>query len=133
MASLSFDFPQPLSEKYQPKAFEDFLGLQEIRIKLSGFSRRPRPANFFFLGPSGTGKTSMAFCLARAVHGEVHHIASKECTLETVRDVVRQCHFAPRMFNDWSPAQFHVIIADEADQMSFAAQQAFLSILDGTD
>lgn len=133
MSSLSFDFPQPLSEKYQPKAFDQFIGLNDVKTKLSGFAKRPRPCNFFFLGPSGTGKTSMAFTLARAIRGEVHHIASKECTLETVRETMRQCWMMPRDPQTWEPLQFHVVICDEADQMSFAAQQGFLSILDATD
>jgi replication-associated recombination protein RarA len=128
---LGFSFPTPLTEKYAPKSLDEFVGLDKIKRAMSKIVAAPMPTNFFFLGPSGTGKTRMALTVASLMPAEVHHIASKECTIETVRDITRQCHFMPRMANDWTPCKMHCVICDESDQMSYAAQQAFLSILDG--
>ncbi len=128
-----FAFPVPLTDKYCPTRIEDFVGLEKVKRAMSKIVANPIPTNFYFLGPSGTGKTRMALTVANLMPAELHHIASKECTIETVRDIVKQCHWMPRMFNDWKPCKMHLILADEADQCSYAAQQAFLSILDGTN
>jgi DNA polymerase III delta prime subunit len=74
----------------------------------------------------------MAQALANEIPAELHHIPSKECTLETVNDVCKQCWFAPRMADTWQPCKLHLVLVDEADQMSYPAQLAFLSKLDST-
>jgi DNA polymerase III delta prime subunit len=60
------------------------------------------------------------------LRGELHHIPSQQCNLDTVNDTIRQCHYVPRN------QTFHVVLVDEADQMSKAAQLALLSKLDAT-
>jgi replication-associated recombination protein RarA len=128
----ALDFPVMLSEKYRPQRIADFAGLDKPKRIFSNLAANPKSCALLSIGPSGTGKTTMALALANEMPAELHHIASKECTLETVRDIARQCHNMPRMFNDWAPAKMHLVLVDEADQMSPAAQLAFLSILDAT-
>lgn len=124
-AGLSF--PASLSEKYRPHDFADFVGLDKPKRVLAKFAQSPFPnATFLFVGPSGTGKTSMALALCEAIRGEMHHIPSQSCNVSTVEDVVRQCHYVPRNNT------LHVVLVDEADQMSPPAQLCFLSKLDGT-
>lgn len=127
-----FDFPDPLTEKYRPKLIAQFIGLEKPKRLCSRLAAQPMPVNLFFLGPSGTGKTTLALALAAEMPAEVHHIPSKECDVQTVREIARLCFYCPRMADDWRPCKMHIVIADEADQMSYAAQLAFLSILDGT-
>jgi replication-associated recombination protein RarA len=127
-----FDFPVMLSEKYRPQRISDFAGLDKPKRIFANLAANPKQCALLCMAPSGTGKTTMALALANEMPAELHHIASKECTLETVRDIARQCHTMPRMYNDWSPAKMHLVLVDEADQMSPAAQLAFLSILDAT-
>lgn len=126
-----FEFPVPLAVRYQPKRVAEFLCEKPRRI-MSNFVRNPYPSEWFFLGASGTGKTTMALAMAEEIPAELHHIPSKECTLETVNVIVKQCHFMPRMANDWKPCKLHLVLVDEADQMSYPAQLAFLSKLDAT-
>jgi DNA polymerase III gamma/tau subunit len=132
MANLSFAFPQPLTDRYQPTAVQDFVGLEKPRKILQKFVENPFPSAWLFVGPSGTGKTSMALAISKAIAGELHHIPSQACDLAAVKRVTDTCHYYPRMMEEGKPGKFHVVLADEADQMSPASQLAFLSLLDGT-
>lgn len=122
-----FSFPAQLTEKYRPARIADFAGLDKVKRILGNFAVNPRPFGFYFVGSSGTGKTSMALALAREIGAEVHHMPSQKCTLEALERVVYSCHFVPM-----SGYKFHMILIDEADLMSDAAQKFCLSRLDGT-
>jgi len=128
----AFDFPQPLSEKYRPQRIAEFVGLEKAKRIVGKLAANPFPSAWLFVGPSGTGKTTMGLALAAEMPAELHHIPAKECTLETVQDVCRQCHYCPRQPDDWKAVRFHLVLVDEADQMSYPAQLAFLSKLDAT-
>ena len=124
---VGFNFPASLSEKYRPHSLAEFVGLDKPKRVLAKFADAPFPnAAFLFVGPSGTGKTSMALALCEAIRGELHHIPSQRCNVETVEDVTRQCHYVPRNNT------LHVVLVDEADIMTPPAQNSFLSKLDGT-
>ncbi|MGC1493736.1 MAG: AAA family ATPase, partial [Candidatus Acidiferrum sp.] len=85
-------FAASLSEKYRPHRMSDFVGLEKPKKVLAKFADAPFPnAAFLFVGPSGTGKTSMALALCEAIRGELHHIPSQSCNVGTIEDVVRQC------------------------------------------
>lgn len=127
----AFDFPQPLAEKYRPQRIQDFVGLDKAKRIVANFVAKPYPSAWLFVGPSGTGKTTMGLALAAEMPAELHHIPAKECTLEAVQEVCRRCHYSPRS-DEWKPVRFHVVLIDEADQMSNAAQLALLSRLDAT-
>jgi replication-associated recombination protein RarA len=126
-SQAGFQFPASLAEKYRPHDLADFVGLEKPKKVLAKFAASPFPnAAFLFVGPSGTGKTSMGLALCGSIRGELHHIPSQQCTVAAVEDVVRTCHYVPRHNS------LHVVLVDEADQMSSAAQLSFLSKLDGT-
>jgi|HubBroStandDraft_2_1064218.scaffolds.fasta_scaffold05798_4 DNA polymerase III delta prime subunit len=126
-AQAGIQFPASLSEKYRPHSLQDFVGLEKPKKVLAKFAESPFPnAAFLFVGPSGTGKTSAALALCEMIKGELHHIPSQSCNVATVEDTVRQCHYVPRNNT------LHVVLVDEADQMTPQAQLAFLSKLDGT-
>ncbi len=126
MSVAAFAFPQPLTEKYRPQRIAEFIGLTKPKAVLSAFAARPYTSAWLFLGESGVGKTTMALALAAEIGAEVHHIPSRNCDLENVENVVRLCHYVPL------GGRFHLVLVDEADQMTLAAQHAFLSKLDST-
>ena len=97
-----------------------------LRI-LAKFAAQPYPSAWLFVGPSGVGKTSMAQALCAQTRGELHHIPSQKCTLEAIEKACHDCHYLP-----FSPGGFHVVLCDEADRMTPAAQLALLSKLDAT-
>jgi DNA polymerase III gamma/tau subunit len=136
MASQLFDvastqaglsFPQSLTEKYKPQTLAEFVGLDKQRKILGKLAANPRPCGLLFIGPSGTGKTTSAYAFARALGAEVHHVGSQDCTVDRLREVCRMCQYVP-LSGGW-----HVVICDEADLMSSAAQNYLLSKMDGTE
>ena len=58
-----------LIEKYRPKSFEDIINQQQAKVDIMNALSRPEAKAFLFVGPSGTGKTSMAECIARHKYG----------------------------------------------------------------
>jgi replication-associated recombination protein RarA len=124
--STTLPFPMPLAEKYRPRAISDFVGLDKPKRILGKFATNPYQSAWIFIGPPGTGKTTMALALAEMVRAEVHHIPSQQCNVANVEDVIRQCWYVP------VSGGFHLVLVDEADKMSNAAQLHFLSKLDAT-
>jgi replication factor C subunit 2/4 len=127
-----FQFPQSLAERYQPKTISQFVGLEKAKRIMAKFTENPYPSAWLFVGPSGTGKSSMAMAICYAIAGELHHIPSQSCDLATVKAVTDRCHYYPRILETGQPGRFHFVLADEADRMTGPAQLAFLSKLDGT-
>jgi replication-associated recombination protein RarA len=129
-----FDFPVSLTEEYRPRTLEQFVGLEKPRKIAASLINRPKSCALRFIGPSGTGKTTLALAIADLMPAELHHIASKDCTLDTVNRTVARCHTVPHDAWDISkPCKMHLVLVDEADLMTRPAQDAFLSILDGTE
>jgi replication-associated recombination protein RarA len=123
-----FEFPMPLAEKYRPRRISDFVGLEKAKKIIGKLAANPFPSAWLFVGPSGTGKTTLALALATAIPAELHHITSQNCTLDNVERVRRTCQYLPLAGHT-----FHLVLVDEADRMTPAAQVSFLSKLDATD
>jgi replication-associated recombination protein RarA len=117
-----------LTEKYRPTRIADFVGLDKPRrIAAKMASTPPRTAGLLFIGETGIGKTTLALAIAEEMPAELHHIASQDCNVERIRQVVSNCHYVP-----CAGCKRHIVLIDEADQMSNAAQLYMLSVLDST-
>ena len=127
-AQPALSFADPMYTRYRPQAIADFCGLAEVKRSLAGFVAKPRDCGLLFVGPAGTGKTSMALALAHELRAIRHHVSAQECTVDRVRELAFTCRYYPPM-----GYERHIVIVDEADLMSAAAQNALLSKLDGTD
>lgn len=69
----------------------------------------------------------MGIALAREIGGFLHHVESGEYTVDKVRELKHSCNYYPPQGFGW-----HVVLVDEVDCASYAAQIATLSCLDGT-
>jgi replication-associated recombination protein RarA len=123
-----FSFPAALSEKYQPVTISEFVGLDKPKRIFTKFLQAPYKSAWLFCGPPGTGKTTFAIAVAKQLRAEIKHIPSQECNVANVSDVIRQCWYVPR----GGDKSFHVVLVDEIDKASNAAQLHLLSKLDAT-
>jgi len=119
--------PQLLTDKYRPARVDDFLGLEKARKICAGLAANPFPSAYLFIGGPGLGKTTMGLALAESMPAELHHVPSQDCNIANLRRVIDDCWYYP-------PAgkKMHLVLIDEADQMSAAAQNFLLSKTDGT-
>lgn len=124
----AFEFPQSLTEKYRPLLLPDFVGLEKPKKIMRKLAANPFPSAWLFVGASGTGKTTMGLAFAKEINAELHHIPSQDCNLENIERVRRICQYVPM-----AGCTMHVVLVDEADRMTQAAQISLLSKLDATN
>lgn len=118
---------QIFTEQYRPRKVSEFIGLSKPKEKMLQLIQRPRSSAWLFVGPSGMGKTTLALAVAEELGAELHHIPSQKCTVDAVDSIRRKCAYLPMLGKG-----FHLVLVDEADSMSRAAQDALLSLLDST-
>ena len=69
-----------LYRTYRPQTFEDVAGQSHVTITLKNAIKENRIAHaYLFAGPRGTGKTTIAKILARAINCTGDHPPCNEC------------------------------------------------------
>ena len=122
-----------LTEKYRPRRLADLLGQPWVVDQLQLFLESPHSTAFCFAGPTGTGKTSAALCLAaelgilveQAEYSGLWQIASGEQTGETVRRMMERLRVTPLMGSGW-----RCLVVNEADCLTPNAAYVWLDALE---
>ncbi|XP_015907258.1 replication factor C subunit 4 isoform X2 [Parasteatoda tepidariorum] len=125
--------PTPWVEKYRPKCMNEVVYQDEVVAVLKKSLANPDLPNLLFYGPPGTGKTSTILALSREIFGDMFKTrilelnASDERGIQVIRDKVKT--FAQQTASATRPdgrpcPPFKIVILDEADSMTNAAQSA---------
>ncbi|MAT97812.1 MAG: DNA polymerase III subunit gamma/tau [Anaerolineaceae bacterium] len=142
---------QALYRKWRPARFDDVIGQEHVTRTLKNSVAAGRLGHaYLFCGPRGTGKTTSARLLAKAVnclHEDVAERPCNECTIcqsirdgrfldlieidaasntgvDDIRDLRDKINFSP------SEGRFKVYIIDEVHMLSTAAFNALLKTLE---
>ena len=140
---------EALYQKYRSQTFDEVVGQQYVVRSIKNAVQEGKVGHaYLFCGPRGTGKTSMARLLARAVncenqenapcgkcanciaaiegtHPDIVEInAANETHVEDVRDLIERARLSPMM------GQHKVYIVDEVHQLSSSAASALLKTLE---
>ncbi|KAG9394212.1 Replication factor C subunit 2 [Carpediemonas membranifera] len=118
----------PWVEKYRPRLLKDVVGNEEAVSRLSVIAKSGVLPHMILSGPPGVGKTTSVHCLANELLGKelskkavLELNASDDRGIEVVRTSIKT--FAQKKVT-LPPNRQKIIILDEADSMTAAAQQA---------
>lgn len=140
---------EALYQKYRSQTFDEVVGQQYVVRSIKNTVKEGKVGHaYLFCGPRGTGKTSMARLLARAVncedkenapcgkcenclaavngtHPDIIEInAANETHVEDIRDLIERARLAPMM------GHHKIYIVDEVHQLSSSAASALLKTLE---
>ncbi|KAH9821891.1 P-loop containing nucleoside triphosphate hydrolase protein [Melampsora americana] len=121
-------------EKYRPSTLDEVVSHKDIIYTIQKFIKVNRLPHLLFYGPPGTGKTSTILAIAHELYQNPMSFknnvlelnASDERGIDVVREQIKNFASARMVFS----SGFKLIILDEADQMTQAAQAALRRVIE---
>jgi replication factor C small subunit len=122
-------------EKYRPRTLDEVVNQKETVEGLQALLKIPATMpHLLFAGPPGTGKSTIALCIARQLMGDsfrklvLELNASDERGIGVVRERIKG--FSQIIQTTPSGVQFGLAILDECDEMTKDAQTALRRIME---
>lgn len=112
-------------EKHRPQTFDEIVGQDEVIMLIK--ERLDNLPHMIFEGSAGTGKTTLAKCIAGAIGCDFKEINSSE---ERGIDVVRGKITSYAKHLSFSDSPYKILFLDEADGITPDAQDAMKSLIE---
>lgn len=122
----------PWVEKYRPNTLEDLVAHEAIISTIRRFVDEKKLPHLLFYGPPGTGKTSTILAVAKEMYGKNYPSmalelnASDDRGINVVRDQIKSFASTQQIISKG----VKLVILDEADSMTSAAQFALRRIIE---
>jgi putative ATPase len=120
----------PLADRMRPQNFEEFVGQEHIlapgkplRVRME----RDELSSAILWGPPGTGKTTLAFLVARITHCDFVPFSAVLSGIKEIKEVMAQAERNRRM------GRRTVLFIDEIHRFNKAQQDAFLPYVERGD
>jgi len=116
---------QVWTEKYRPQKLDEVIDQKHVVERLKAWVKAGSIPNMIFAGRAGTGKTTIALCLAKELFGKYWREnfqetnASDERGIDIVRNKIKDFARTKPLESD-----FKIVFLDEADALTSDAQQA---------
>jgi len=120
-----------LYEQYRPRTWDDLIGQPKVRKIVDCLRKRGLAGRAYFIsGPTGTGKTSAAYLIAREVADDlaIEEIDGTQVTAGWLEDLERRWHLIPLGAGDKIGRAF---VINEAHGLSAYAVKRLLVLLEG--
>jgi len=96
----TFDMRNPLADRMRPETLEEFLGQDEIvgeKKLLREAIKMDRIPSMIFWGPPGTGKTTLAFIIAKQTKSEFVRVSAVSSGLKDLREIIERAKVDQRL------------------------------------
>jgi len=112
-------------EKYRPTRLQDYVGNDHLKEVIGNFIEDGDIPHLLFYGKAGTGKTTLAKLITKAINCDVLSInASDENGIDIIRNKIK--NFASTVgFKDTK-----IVILDEADFLTYQAQATLRNLME---
>jgi replication factor C small subunit len=114
------------AEKYRPKKLSEVINQKHVVERIKAFVEEKNIPHCLFAGPPGTGKTTIALCIAHELYGKEWRANILETNASDTRgiDVVRGQIKNFARTKPIGDVDYKILILDEADNLTPDAQQA---------
>lgn len=117
-------FPSiPLAYRLRPESFDEFIGQERITSKdsilLTSIESSNIPSMILY-GPPGSGKTTLAYLIARSLNADFYQISAVDSGVKDVRKIIDKAEAAK------SGGKKSILFIDEIHRFNKAQQDALL-------